>query len=229
MQVVVLIDSIEYLIELYFQEIPRNINQIMLTPTGSSHFPSPSFELEYKDNMIIIVNPMGYNLNHSPMWISQGSLNLDCIFHDLCKFIERILPKFGHDKACNPKYHIKNFYLALHLMNVLHEDMVCKIFPCTLKNKASTRYYKFLTWPIGSWEAIEKAFINLVKIKPLLPSSRNLKPCKWRKMRRQKTLIKVLLLSLTYSNKTYNPLIAWLYNTIHLLTHIHSHVCYEGW
>jgi hypothetical protein len=71
-----------------------------------------------------------------------------------------LLPIFDPDKTCSPKDHIKNFYLAVWLLYVQHEDVVCSIFSCTFDNKASTWYYNIPVGSIRNWETFEKDFIN---------------------------------------------------------------------
>jgi hypothetical protein len=73
--------------------------------------------------------------------------------HDFPKCPERIFPRFDPDKSCSPEDHINNFYLAVRLMNVEHEDIVCRFFPYTFENKASTWYYNFPVRSIRSWDA----------------------------------------------------------------------------
>jgi hypothetical protein len=43
-------------------------------------------------------------------------------------------------------------------MNVQHEDIVCRLFPYTFENKASTWYYNLSS--IRSWDTFEKYFIS---------------------------------------------------------------------
>jgi hypothetical protein len=103
---------------------------------------------------------MAGNQNVIPTWMSQGALNIPGQMHDLPKHPERLLPKFDPDKSCSPEYHINNFYLAIHLLDVQHEDVVCRLFPYTFENKASTWYYNLLVRSIRSWDNFEKYFIS---------------------------------------------------------------------
>jgi len=45
-------------------------------------------------------------------------------------------------------------------MNVQHEDVVCRIFPYTFENSASTWYFNFLVGSITSWMKFQKVFLD---------------------------------------------------------------------
>jgi hypothetical protein len=45
-------------------------------------------------------------------------------------------------------------------MNVQHEDVVCRIFPYTFDNSASTWYFNLLVGSITSWTKFQKDFLN---------------------------------------------------------------------
>jgi hypothetical protein len=57
--------------------------------------------------------------------------------HPLPKKPQKLLPKYDLDDDVSPKYHIKQFMDALKLMNVEHEDVVCRLFPHTLQGKST--------------------------------------------------------------------------------------------
>ena len=48
---------------------------------------------------------------------------------------------------------------ALNLMNVEHEDVVCKLFPHTLEGKATKWFFNLAPGYITSWQKIEDAFM----------------------------------------------------------------------
>jgi hypothetical protein len=50
--------------------------------------------------------------------------------------------------------------LAVRLMNVQHEDVVCRLFPYTFENKSSTWYFSLAQASITSWNAFETTFIE---------------------------------------------------------------------
>jgi hypothetical protein len=45
-------------------------------------------------------------------------------------------------------------------MNVQHEDIVCRIFPYTFDNSASTWYFNLPRGPITSWMKFQKDFLD---------------------------------------------------------------------
>jgi hypothetical protein len=59
-----------------------------------------------------------------------------------------------------PEDHIKKFILAIRLMNVQHEDVVCRIFPYTFENSASTWYFNLPVGSITSWTKFQKDFLD---------------------------------------------------------------------
>jgi hypothetical protein len=70
--------------------------------------------------------------------MAHDSLSIEGQNHGSYKHPEILLLKFDPNKYIPPKYHIKKFMLAVRLMNVQHEDVVCHIFPYTLENKTPT-------------------------------------------------------------------------------------------
>ena len=67
-------------------------------------------------------------------------LNRVAPLHDLPKHPERVLPKFHPEKCISAEYHLKSFYLALNILNVEHEYVVCRIFQYSFETKASSWY-----------------------------------------------------------------------------------------
>ena len=48
---------------------------------------------------------------------------------------------------------------ALKLMNVEHEDVVCRLFPHTLQGKATKWFFNLTPGSITSWDKFEEAFM----------------------------------------------------------------------
>jgi hypothetical protein len=46
------------------------------------------------------------------------------------------------------------------LMNIQHEDVVCRLFPYTFENLASTWYFNLLVGSITSWTKFQKDFLD---------------------------------------------------------------------
>jgi hypothetical protein len=73
---------------------------------------------------------------------------------------KRLLPKYDPDTFGTPEDHIRNSFSVVRLMNVQHEDVVCRLFSHTFENKASTWYCNLAAGSITSWEAFQKAFLD---------------------------------------------------------------------
>jgi hypothetical protein len=70
--------------------------------------------------------------------------------HKLPRHPKKLLPKYDPKTSGLPEYHIKKFVLAIRLMNVQHEDIVCRIFPYTFENSTSTWYFNLRVGSITS-------------------------------------------------------------------------------
>jgi hypothetical protein len=73
---------------------------------------------------------------------------------------KKLLPKFDPETFGLPEDHIKKFILAIRLMNVQHEDVVCSIFPYTFENSTSTWYFNLRVGSITSWTKFQKDFFE---------------------------------------------------------------------
>jgi hypothetical protein len=49
---------------------------------------------------------------------------------------------------------------VIRLMNVQHEAVVCRLFPYTFENSASTWYFNFPVGSITSWNKFQKDFLD---------------------------------------------------------------------
>ena len=59
--------------------------------------------------------------------------------HALPPHHENSLPKFDPREGISVDDHLQSFFLALEVLVVEHEDLVCTLFPHTLKAKAAYR------------------------------------------------------------------------------------------
>jgi hypothetical protein len=50
--------------------------------------------------------------------------------------------------------------LSLRLMDVQHEDVVCRLFPYTFVGQASTWFFSLAVGFIASWQQFETAFLS---------------------------------------------------------------------
>ena len=80
--------------------------------------------------------------------------------HNLARHLEKLLLKFDLETYRFLEDHIKKFILAIRLMNVQHEDVVCRIFPYTFENLASTWYFNLLVGSITSWIKFQKKLLD---------------------------------------------------------------------
>lgn len=86
---------------------------------------------------------------HQP-WLTINALAIPGHENHLTKHPEKFLPKFDPDKDILPEDHIKQFMLALNLMNVQHEDVVCKLFYFTFQGKAQSWFFSLVPRSITS-------------------------------------------------------------------------------
>ena len=50
--------------------------------------------------------------------------------------------------------------LSLRLLDVQHEDVVCRLFPYTFVGQVATWFFSFAPGSIASWQQFEMAFIS---------------------------------------------------------------------
>ena len=83
------------------------------------------------------------------------------ILGDLLRFPknpEKWLQKYNPYDKVPLEDHIKYFMQAIILRNVIHEDMVCRLFPYTFEGKASTWYFALEYSSIPSWDVFSELF-----------------------------------------------------------------------
>jgi hypothetical protein len=97
--------------------------------------------------------------NNQP-WLSKDSLAIPGRVHKLPQHLDKLLPKFDPEASGLPEDHIKKFILAIRLMNVQHEDVVCRIFSYTFENLASAWYFYFLVGSITNWTKFQNVFLD---------------------------------------------------------------------
>jgi hypothetical protein len=87
-------------------------------------------------------------------------LALPGLVHNLPRHPEKLLPKFNPETSGFPEDHIKKFILAIILMNIQHEEVVCRLFPYMFENSASTWYFNLPVRSITSWTKFQKEFLD---------------------------------------------------------------------
>jgi hypothetical protein len=91
----------------------------------------------------------GYN-----PWLTIDAIAIPGPTHTLPKKPQKFLPKYDPDDDVSPEQHIKQFMDSLNLMNVEHEDVVCKLFPHTLQGKTTKWFFNLAPGSITSWKKI---------------------------------------------------------------------------
>jgi hypothetical protein len=80
--------------------------------------------------------------------------------HEMPRKFDKLLPKFDPDKPGSPEDHVNNFFLAIHLLGVEHDDIVCRLFPYTFLGKSSTWYFSLPAGSITDWDSFERLFMR---------------------------------------------------------------------
>jgi len=80
-------------------------------------------------------------------WLAPGSISLLGALHDLPKHSKKFLLKFHPNNKASPEDHVSKFMLAVSLMNVQNEDVVCRLFPYMFEGKS---YMWYCALPQGS-------------------------------------------------------------------------------
>jgi hypothetical protein len=97
--------------------------------------------------------------NHQP-WLAGGVVIVPGQIHNIHWHPEKLLPKYDPETSGLPKDHIKKFILAVKLMNVQHEDIVCRLLPYTFEKSTSTWYFNLPVGSITSWTKFQKDFLD---------------------------------------------------------------------
>ena len=97
--------------------------------------------------------------------VNRPWLDLDTVFvlgkqHKFPKNPEKWIPKLNLDERSLSKDHIKTFMKSIQSRNVIHEDVVCILFPYSFEGHASTWYFSLDFGTINSWEEFEKLFLQ---------------------------------------------------------------------
>ena len=72
-----------------------------------------------------------------------------------------MMPKFNPSENILVDDHLQRFYLAIEGLSVgEHEDVVCRLFPLTLKGVAASWYFSLPANSITDWDTFERIFRN---------------------------------------------------------------------
>ena len=73
-----------------------------------------------------------------------------------------MLPKFDPSENILVDDHLKSFYLDIEGLRAReHEDVVCILFPHTLKGAAASWYFALPTNSIIDWDTFERIFRSM--------------------------------------------------------------------
>ena len=93
-------------------------------------------------------------------WLAMDAIAVHGAQDPLPKHLEKLLPKFDPVNDISLEHHIKQFMLSLRLLDVQHEDAVCRLLPYTFVGQASTWFFSLAPRSIASWKQFETAFIS---------------------------------------------------------------------
>ena len=96
--------------------------------------------------------------SNQPAWRVITPLNLNPPLHDLPKHLEKDLPKFDTGKGISAEDHLQSYYLAVELLGVQNEDVVCRIFPQAFEKKAAAWFASLQAISITNWNPFERVF-----------------------------------------------------------------------
>ena len=85
-------------------------------------------------------------------WLATDVVAVPGAQHPLPKHPEKLLPKFDPDNDVTPEDHIKQFMRSLRLLDVQHEDLVCRFIPYTFVGQPSTWFFSLAAGSINSWQ-----------------------------------------------------------------------------
>ena len=87
------------------------------------------------------VNPNANYPPPVPSWRTRTPVDLSPPLHDLSLNPENSLPKFKTGECIPVDDHLQGFSSALEGLVVDHEDIVCILFPHSLKGKSASWYF----------------------------------------------------------------------------------------
>ena len=95
---------------------------------------------------------------HNRPWLDKDAVSILGDQHRFPKNPEKWILKCNPDDKIPMEDHIKSFMQAIRLRNVIHEDVVCILFPYTFEGKASTWYFSLEASSIPSWDVFSELF-----------------------------------------------------------------------
>ena len=137
-----MVEDFEELVETALQEVVQPLNQLdpdtpYCSPVHTPIHSPPHSPLKIMAN--VNANQPPNPPNPPPTWRARSPLNLTRPLHDLPQDFEKTLPKFDPSENILVDDHLQIFYLAIEGQRVgEHEDVLCRLFPHTLKGVATS-------------------------------------------------------------------------------------------
>ena len=94
----------------------------------------------------------------APTMRDRTPLNLAPPVHSLQHNYEKVLPRFDPGEGISVDDHLQSFFLVLEALALKHHDVVCRIFPHTLKGKATSWYFGLQANSITNFDTFERMF-----------------------------------------------------------------------
>ena len=96
-----------------------------------------------------------------PAWKAISPLNLTPPLHNLPQDFDKLLPKFDPEERIAVDDHLQSFYLVVEGLRAgEYEDVVCILFPHTLKGATASWYFALPANSIPDWDTFERIFRN---------------------------------------------------------------------
>lgn len=103
-------------------------------------------------------------------WLVGKPIDIAGQAHPCLKNPDRYLPKFIHDGPVMIEEHIHMYKDGIGRLDVVHEDVACRMFPNTLDNVAIMWYASLPEGLITSLTQLEQLFLNQFNV-PIDPST----------------------------------------------------------
>ena len=101
----------------------------------------------------------GNQPNPLPAWRARSPLNLTPPLHNLPQSFDKLFPKFDPADNIVVDDHLQSFYLVLEGLRAReYEDVVCRLFPHTLKGAVASWYFGLPANSIPKWDIFERIF-----------------------------------------------------------------------
>lgn len=92
--------------------------------------------------------------------MTQGPLTLSDVLHKMPRHPKKLLMKYDPAKAVKVEDHLDNSYLYLQILEVRYDDVTCRLFPCTLDDRAIVWYNSLPPNSIQNWKGFKNLFLE---------------------------------------------------------------------